>query len=123
MVTLSGVKSNIKAAREQRVSKAGSVLKKAVDVLVSEYHVEKIVLIGSLADKERFGPHSDIDLCVEGVPAKRYFQAVGELLSLSEDFDIDLIPLEDATPEMKKRAMKGKVLYEKRSTSSEAGKR
>jgi predicted nucleotidyltransferase len=114
MVTLTGIKANIAASRERRYSRALAVLKHAVNVLAGDYHVTKIVLIGSLAGQERFGPHSDIDLCVEGMPAKRYFQAVGELLTLSEDFDIDLIPLEDATPEMKERAMKGKVLYEKR---------
>ena len=114
MVTLTGIKEHITAARERRFSRALKVLKKAVDVLSREYHVGKIVLIGSLADKKRFGPHSDIDLCVEGIPDKRYFQAVGELLGLSGEFDIDLIPLEDATPEMKERVKEGKVVYEKR---------
>jgi predicted nucleotidyltransferase len=89
-------------------------MKKAADILVKEYHVKKIVLVGSLTDKRRFGPHSDIDLCAEGISDKLYFQAAGELLSLSEDIDIDLIPLEDASPEMRKRASQGKVLYEKR---------
>ncbi len=114
MVTRTGIKSNISTSRERRFAKALTVLKKAVDVLIREYHVRKIILIGSLTDKERFGPHSDIDLCVEGIPHKQYFKAVGELLVLSDEFDIDIIPLEDATPEMKERAMKGKVLYGKR---------
>ncbi len=114
MSTHTGIISNIAASRERRFSRALAVLKKAVDVLIKEYHVKKIILIGSLTDRERFGPHSDIDLCVEGLPHKQYFKAVGELLVLSDEFDIDIIPLEDATPEMRERSTKGKVLYEKR---------
>ncbi len=114
MVTLTITKSRIAATRKQRFSDALAVLKKAADILVKKYHARKIVLIGSLIDKNRFGVHSDIDLCVEGISGKLYFQAVGELLLLSDEFDIDIIPLEDATLEMKEQAMKGMVLHEKR---------
>ena len=114
MVTLTDTKMNISIFRRRRFRAAQSVLKNAVDRLIKEYHVKKIILIGSLIDKDSFGVHSDIDLCVEGLPDSLYFKAVGELLSMSEDFEIDIIPLEDATPEMKTQAEKGKVLYEKR---------
>ncbi len=114
MVTLADTRLNLSASRRKRFHKAQSALKKAVNCLIKRYHAKKIILIGSLMDKDRFGVHSDIDLCVEGLSAALYFKAVGEILSTSDDFEIDIIPLEDATPEMKTQAEKGMVLYEKR---------
>ncbi len=122
MVTLKDTKSSISALRGQRFLKAQVVLKKVIDILIREYRIKRIVLIGSLADENRFGFHSDIDLCVEGLPDKLYFKAVGEVLLAAEEFDIDIIPIEGATPEMKERIRKGKVLYEKRRAFSEKGK-
>ncbi len=84
-----------------------------INILIRKYHVRKIILIGSLTDKQRFGFHSDIDLCVEGLPDKLYFMAVGELLLEADEFNIDIIPLENATPKMKERVEKGRLLYRK----------
>ncbi|MBI4653687.1 MAG: nucleotidyltransferase domain-containing protein [Nitrospirae bacterium] len=114
MVTLKDTKDSISTFRKQRFLRAQAVLKKAIDILINEYHANKIILIGSLADKHRFGFHSDIDLCVEGLPSEFYFKAVGELLLEADEFDIDIIPIEDATPKMRELIKNGKVLYEKR---------
>ena len=108
------ISSTLSTAREQRFRNAEATVKKLVGLLVKKYHVKRVVLLGSLLDKGRFGYHSDIDLCVEGIPEGRYFTAVGELLIDAADFDVDLIPFEDATPEMKERVKRGRILYEKR---------
>lgn len=114
MVTLKDATSSISALRDKRFLKAQALLKKVVNILIRDYHVNKIVLIGSLADKDRFGFNSDIDLCVEGLPDKLYFKAVGELLLEGGEFDIDIIPIEGATPQMRGCLKRGKVLYEKK---------
>jgi len=114
MVTLKDTISSVSASRNQRILKAHSILKKLVNILIEKYGVNRIILIGSLAGQNRFGFHSDIDLCVEGLSDNRYFKAVGELLLEAGDFDVDIIPYENATPEMKRKIQKGKVLYEKK---------
>ena len=114
MVTLEDTISSISSLRTERFLKAQATLKKVVNILVRKYHVSKIILIGSLADKERFGFHSDIDLCVEGLPDNLYFEAVGELLLITDEFDIDIIPFENVTPDMSVRIKNGNVIYEKR---------
>jgi len=114
MVTLKDTASSISALRKQRFLKAQSVLKKVINILIRKYNVRRIILIGSLVDKYRFGFHSDIDLCVEGLPDKLYFKAVGELLLEGDEFEIDIIPIESAAPKMRECFKKGKVLYEKR---------
>ena len=114
MITMHQMSSTLSTAREQRYHKAEATVEKLVGLLVKKYHVKKVVLLGSLLDRERFGYHSDIDLCVEGLPEGSYFMAVGELLLDAADFDVDLISFEDATPEMKGRVKQGRLLYEKR---------
>lgn len=114
MVTFEDTISSVSSLRNKRFLKAQAVLKRLVNILIKKYHVTRIIQIGSLTDKKRFGFHSDIDLCVEGLPDKLYFQAVGELLLEADEFDVDIIPFEDATPKMKERIRKGKVLYEKK---------
>ena len=113
MITLHDTISSISASRNRRFKKAQAVLKKLKAILVEKYAVDRIVLIGSFAEPDRFGFHSDIDLCVEGISDSLYFKAVGELLLEADDFDVDVIPIENATPEMKEKIMRGKVIYEK----------
>ena len=114
MVTVKNTASTISALRSQRFLQARAALKKAVDILVNNYNVSKITLIGSLLDKHRFGFHSDIDLCVEGLPDKLYFEAVGKLLSTADEFEIDIIPFENLPADRKDLGGKGEVIYEKR---------
>ena len=113
MVILKDTLSNFSALREQRFIRAQKALKKITNILITNYHVKRIILIGSLADKTRFGFHSDIDLCVEGIPNELFFEAVGKLLVEAGEFDIDIIPIENMTSKVEKRIKNGKVLYEK----------
>jgi predicted nucleotidyltransferase len=114
MITLRDTTYTISTLRNQRFRKAQAVLKKAINILVRKYHVSKVVLIGSLLDKNRFGFHSDIDLCVEGLSDELYFKAIGELLLETDEFDVDIIPFENVSPDMKDRIEKGQILYEKK---------
>jgi predicted nucleotidyltransferase len=114
MITAKDTISNISASRRQRFKKAQMVLRRLKSILVEKYDVNRIILIGSFAEPDRFEFHSDIDLCVEGLLDSLYFKAVGELLLEADDFDVDIIPIEDVTSEMKKNILRGKVIYEKR---------
>lgn len=113
MITAHNTISNITTLHKERLRRAQAVLRKLKKILVEKYDVKKIVLIGSFASQERFGFHSDIDLCVEGLSDNLFFEAVGELLIESEDFNVDIIPIEDASPEMKEKIKSGKLIYEK----------
>lgn len=100
--------------RKDRYYKANIVIEKLVKILVERYMVSKIVVVGSSLSEERFHEHSDIDLCVAGLSNEDYFKALGELLMEAGEFNIDLIPMEDATERMKEYINQGKILYEKR---------
>lgn len=114
MITLHDTISSISASRNRRFKKAQAVLKRLKAILVEKYGVNRIILIGSFAEPDRFGVHSDIDLCVDGLSDSQYFKALGEILVAADDFDVDIIPFEDATAAMKEKILRGKIIYEKR---------
>ena len=114
MVTRKEATSRISAMRIKRYLKAQAILRKLMNILIREYDVSRIILVGSLLDRNRFGFHSDIDLCVEGLPHNLYFKVVGELQLAAEEFDVDIIPVESVPPKMGEKIKKGKILYDKR---------
>jgi predicted nucleotidyltransferase len=97
--------------RKQRFTAARKTALAISEYLVKTYHANKVVLVGSLLDERRFDIHSDIDLCVQGIPSDSYFRAVGESLLQASPFDIDLIPMEHGSERMNKHVMEGEVLY------------
>ena len=99
--------------RRDRLRKARETARHLTAILTKNYHARKVVLFGSLADEKRFNDHSDIDLCAFGLDPADYFKAVGELLIEAREFQVDLIPFEDATPRMVESVSKGEILYEK----------
>jgi hypothetical protein len=46
----------------------------------------------------RVHARSDIDLAVWGLPEEDYFRAVGDLLDIDPDFEIDLVEIQYAKP-------------------------
>ncbi len=89
------------------------VATRLTDILANKYHVKRVILIGSCIKEESFHHYSDIDLCVEGLPKNLYFQAVGELIMESGEFEVDIIPMEEATERMMKYIKKGEIFYER----------
>jgi predicted nucleotidyltransferase len=85
------------SARRQR---ALGVARRAVEVLKSEFEVERVILFGSLVHEGQFHLRSDIDLAVWG--GKNYFKAVSRLLDLDLEFEFDLLPMEDVRPDLKR---------------------
>lgn len=100
--------------RKDRFHKARIVTEKLISILAEKYGVKKIVLIGSCLDEKHFHSLKDIDLCVEGLADSDYFRALGDLIAESEEFGVDLIPMEGATDRMRNYYGEGKVIYERR---------
>lgn len=110
-MTVHDAAASVASARARRLRRANATVRRAVEMLRDKYHVRRVVLVGSLSGGERFGFHSDIDLGVAGLSPDRYFEAAGDLLLLAGEFDLDLIPIENATPAMAQRLRDAEVLY------------
>ena len=79
-----------------------------------EFNVEKIVLFGSITDKERFTEHSDIDIGITGVKAEDFFKLYSRL-SEGIDWAIDLIDLDEDPGFRSMILKKGEIIYDRRS--------
>jgi predicted nucleotidyltransferase len=86
-----------------RYEKALNLAKEISEILYKKYKAKKVILVGSLKDKELFTKWSDIDLAVAGISNKDYFKALSEVLSLSVDFKIDIIDLDSCKEEIRNR--------------------
>jgi len=86
------------AELQQRRQKGFDVAKAAAIILKTEFSASRVVVFGSLLN-EYFHETSDIDLAVWDLPERSYFKAVAKLLSLS-DFEVDLVEVQRASPEI-----------------------
>lgn len=102
-----------KERRCRRAQEAAIIARGCAFLLCEKYGARKVYLIGSLKEPEAFYDGSDIDLVVEGLPPRLYFKALAELWrQLPAGLELDLIPLEDADPELRSRTLKeGVMLY------------
>lgn len=71
--------------------KAYQESERCASILQREYQVKKVILYGSILDKDRFSENSDIDLAVEGLDGSEFFDATGRLIQESR-FRIQLLP-------------------------------
>jgi predicted nucleotidyltransferase len=79
---------------DQRRDAAWTVARQAADVLRERYGATRVLVFGSLADGAHFSAHSDVDLAALGLAPSDHYAALGRLLSLSPDFEFDLVDLE-----------------------------
>ena len=83
-------------ALDARFHHAWDVAKKGAKILQSQFQAEKVVVFGSLVNRQRFFERSDIDLAAWGIPERLYLRALGSLLDLTTEFSIDLVRMEEA---------------------------
>lgn len=87
--------------------------REAARILIEEFKAQKVYLVGSTASGAFFHKRSDVDLAVGGLAPKKYFSALAKIYDVfGGKSQVDLIPLEDAIPEMRKKIEeKGELLY------------
>ncbi|PHJ38040.1 hypothetical protein P378_12145 [Desulforamulus profundi] len=73
--------------------------------LKEKYNVNAVYLYGSLVWGRHFSHRSDIDLYVEGFPAKiSYWTMMVELENITKPHEINVVLNEDATPSLREKA-------------------
>jgi len=100
--------------RSELRAEAWATAKRAAHILAEEFHVHKVYLFGSiLREDDYFNEKSDIDLAVQGLPEKIYFQAARKLDELfSNRFEFDLVTMESCPESLRRRVLReGVILY------------
>lgn len=92
--------------REKNIRKLEEIKK-----VLCHYDVKKIIVFGSLIEREKFRLNSDIDIGVEGLKDENFFKAYAELID-KIDVKIDMISIENIDGVFKEKVLQGKVLYE-----------
>ncbi|MBI2901888.1 MAG: nucleotidyltransferase domain-containing protein [Planctomycetes bacterium] len=108
------------AAQETRLAAfrdARDAALRAAAVLRERFGARRVVLFGSALLPERFDPaRSDLDLAVEGLPWRRYFEAIEAVRRAAEPFRVDLKEIEVAPQELRESIeAEGLVLHESRA--------
>jgi predicted nucleotidyltransferase len=101
--------------REERLQMARQASETCARLLAEHHGARRVYLFGSLVGSRAIHDRSDIDLAVEGLgPGRAYWRALAELwASLPPGIDLDLVPLEDADPELVEHILtEGKLLYD-----------
>lgn len=88
------------ALGRQRVAAIEPLLPAAAAML-RERGATSVYVFGSVASRCA-GPASDLDLAVRGLPAARYFDALGALMR-ALPCDVDLVRLEEAPASLRER--------------------
>jgi len=86
----------IEAVDQQERERILVRVREAALVLKRRFGAQRVVLFGSLAHTAWFMPDSDVDLAVQGVPHKLYWQAWRCVEEIVGDRPVDLIDIESA---------------------------
>jgi predicted nucleotidyltransferase len=73
-----------------------SLVRRAAAMLKERFGVRRVVLFGSLADEEWFQEDSDVDIAVEGLAPKDYWDAWELLEDVIRERLVDLVEIESA---------------------------
>jgi predicted nucleotidyltransferase len=80
-------------ALQERYARAWALARRAAALLRKRYAAQRVVLFGSLLYRDRFTAHSDVDLAVWGIPWPEYLHALGEVLDLDAEIEVDLVDM------------------------------
>ncbi|RME46017.1 MAG: nucleotidyltransferase domain-containing protein [Chloroflexi bacterium] len=92
--------------KEKRKTQALEAAEACSRLLKERFGARRVILFGSLAGQGPWHGGSDIDLAVEGLEPADFFPAYSACRDLvPRGLELDLIPLEDAYPEMRARIL------------------
>jgi predicted nucleotidyltransferase len=86
----------------RRWDRAWHVARKASKLLQEQFGASRVVVFGSLVRRAWFTPWSDVDLAVWGVPAEKFYRAIGAVHDFGAEagFKIDVIDPAECSREM-----------------------
>lgn len=70
--------------------------KKAAELLKEKFGAQRVIVFGSITQKELYHLNSDLDIAVWGLDEKEFHRAVAKLLELDPAQRVDLVRIENA---------------------------
>lgn len=82
----------------ERRRRAWELARQAAQLLRERYAARRIVVFGSLVHEGRFTQRSDVDMAVWGIPWPDYLHALGDVLDLDQEIEINLVDVASCRP-------------------------
>ena len=95
-------KDSKKEEKEKRRQEALTKTKEAAKILKEKYNADKVLLFGSVLDKDRFYLRSDVDLAVSGLKDELFYKAYAEVMNILSGFEVDLLDYKECRESLKK---------------------
>ena len=91
---------------EERRAHALAAVDACARLLTERFGAQRVIPFGSLVGQGPWHAHSDVDVAVEGLRADQYISALTACWDLlPPDMELDLVPLEDASPELRAKIL------------------
>lgn len=87
--------------RRQRLEHGLEVARQAASLLRQRFHVEDVIIFGSLLRPGQFNERSDVDLAIQGLADQDFLSAVAAVTSLDPEITIDLVAVEQISPTLR----------------------
>lgn len=85
-------------ALTERRKRAWEAVHQASRLLRERYAARRVVVFGSLVHEGRFTSRSDVDLAVWDIPWPDYLHALGEVMDLDPEIEINLVDVACCRP-------------------------
>jgi uncharacterized protein len=86
-----------KARLDERFQLGQAIAHQLADLLRRDFGAKRVVLFGSLTDRNLFHQRSDIDLAAWGIPEQHCLKAVAAVTGFTTAFQVDLARMEEAS--------------------------
>jgi len=103
---------------EELLQRAWTVAHRLAAVLYQDYGASKVAVFGSLAEREWFTKHSDIDIVVWGVSYNRCLDALWETEDLGSEFKIDIINFKTINRSFREKILSHAILIDRDETDA-----
>lgn len=90
-------------SEEQRLARQNLLaqIRVAAELIKARFGARRVILFGSLAHEAWFYPQSDVDLAVEGLSSRDYWEAWRLAEQIIRDRRVDMVELETARPALR----------------------
>ena len=85
---------------DYRRKQAWTAARQAAKLLKSEFKATRVVVFGSLARESGFTRWSDVDIAAWGITPKDTFQAIGAILDMNTEVEVNLVDVNTCRPSL-----------------------
>jgi uncharacterized protein len=93
-------KNLAKSLNPERWEKAWELVPQLATILREQFGATRVVVFGSLTQKDLYTHWSDINLAAWDIPPGKFYSALGTMMDSASEFKVDLVdPADDSCPD------------------------